>query len=246
VPSVASARGVSAKKVRIRSGVPPNVVPRLLASNTQTSARPTPCVVICGSPAPVTAEIEASVRCWPRCAVVMNARVPPVPANTMSRGSSPTISVRTTRGGICERSTTLTLSERWLTTHTSELVRAATATGSMPTGIENVWLSPPPFNTSNTSRRLSGMLVTSRYAPFGVSATGRTAPLSNSMKVGIGGAASAGNAARANKPTSRVARFMRDSFDRRINAAQGGPESGPDRATGRQRWLYPKTDMERE
>ena len=34
---------------------------------------------------------------WPRCAVVMNARFRPGPANTMSRGSSPTRSVRTTR-----------------------------------------------------------------------------------------------------------------------------------------------------
>ena len=31
--------------------------------------------------------------------LILNARLPPVPANTMSRGSSPTSSVRTTRGG---------------------------------------------------------------------------------------------------------------------------------------------------
>src|SRR5262245_10095979 len=39
VPSVASARGVSEKKVRMRTGVPPIVVPRLVASKTQTSVR---------------------------------------------------------------------------------------------------------------------------------------------------------------------------------------------------------------
>jgi len=47
----------------------------------------------------------------------MNARVPPT-ANTMSRGSSPTRIVRATRGSGPLRSTTLTLSERWFTTHT--------------------------------------------------------------------------------------------------------------------------------
>ena len=41
------------------------------------------------------------------------------PAKTMSRGSSPTSSVRTTRGGVAPTSTMLTLSERWFTTHTS-------------------------------------------------------------------------------------------------------------------------------
>ena len=37
---------------------------------------------------------------WPRCAVVMNARLRPGPANTMSRGSSPTSSVRDRRCGL--------------------------------------------------------------------------------------------------------------------------------------------------
>ena len=37
----------------------------------------------------------------------------------MSRGSSPTSSVRVTRGGVAATSTTLTLSDRWFTTHTS-------------------------------------------------------------------------------------------------------------------------------
>jgi len=45
--------------------------------------------------------------------VVMNARAPPGPAKTMSRGSSPTRSVRTTLGtpGV-ERSMTLMLSDK--------------------------------------------------------------------------------------------------------------------------------------
>ncbi len=83
----------------------------------------------------------------------MNARVPPVPANTMSRGSSPTSSVRVTRAGLADRSTMLTLSERWFTTHTSVFVRAATATGSKPTGIEASCVSEPSVGlTAKTSR----------------------------------------------------------------------------------------------
>src|SRR5262245_42063488 len=135
-PSVltASARGVSLNSVTMRSGTPPSALPGALASNTHTSARPTPGVVSCGSPAPGTAASDGAVRCCPRCAVVMNARPAPGPANTMSRGSSPTSSVRTTRGGSDATSTTLTLSDRWLTTQTSPDERAATATGSRPTG----------------------------------------------------------------------------------------------------------------
>ena len=56
----------------------------------------------------------------------------------MSRGSSPTSKVCLTRGWLPDRSTMLTLSERWFTTHTSVFVRAATATGSSPTG--TVWV----------------------------------------------------------------------------------------------------------
>jgi hypothetical protein len=41
----ASARGMSPKSVMIESGVPPIVVPGFVASNAQTSARPTPGVV---------------------------------------------------------------------------------------------------------------------------------------------------------------------------------------------------------
>ena len=133
----ASARGVSPKRVMIESGVPPGVEPGFVASNAQTSARPTPGLVSWGSPAPDTLAIDGSVRCCPRCAHVMKTRVPPS-ANTMSRGSSPTSRVRLTRGWLPDRSTMLTLSERWFTTHTSVFVRAATVTGSSPTG--TVWV----------------------------------------------------------------------------------------------------------
>src|ERR1017187_6640193 len=58
----------------IRTGVPPSVAPRLAGSNTHTSARGMPGVVICGSPAPGTPAIEGSLRCCPRWAVVIKAR----------------------------------------------------------------------------------------------------------------------------------------------------------------------------
>src|SRR5581483_7461654 len=44
----ASARGVSAKSFTTDSGTPPGVFPGFVASNTQTSARPTPAVVSWG------------------------------------------------------------------------------------------------------------------------------------------------------------------------------------------------------
>ena len=81
----------------------------------------------------------------------MNARSWLLPANTMSRGSSPTSSVATTRDSVASVgliSTTLTLSERWFTTHASvrpaRFVRAATATGSRPTGTSAASVMPPP------------------------------------------------------------------------------------------------------
>src|SRR4051812_26178627 len=116
------------------SGAPPDGAPRLLASNTQTSARPTPAVVSFGSEG-------ASGPGW---AGVRKARFFDGPAKTMSRGSSPTHSVRVTRGadGLLT-STTLTLSDRWFTTQTSSSERAATATGSSPTGAEPTLCSFP-------------------------------------------------------------------------------------------------------
>src|ERR1044071_1949721 len=162
-------------------GVPPSVLPRFAGLNTQTSARGTDGVVSCGSPAPGTPLIDASVRCWPRCAVVMNA-LPAVPANTMSRGSSPTSSVRVTCGTPLSV-TMLTLSDRWLTTQTSVLLRAATATGSRPTGtrLENV---RPLAETLKISSVPFGVLTANSLVPSGDSAIGRTWPLSNSRNDG--------------------------------------------------------------
>ena len=169
----ARARGVSPKSVTMRRGTPPNPVPSAFASNTQTSARPTPGVVSCGSPAPGTLASEGSVRCWPRWAVVMKARLPPGPAKTMSRGSSPTSSVRVTRGGSADTSTMLTLSDRLFTTQTSFADRAATATGSMPTGTEARCVRPEAV-TSKISRRSSGVSTTNSWLPSGERASGRT------------------------------------------------------------------------
>ena len=87
----------------------------------------------------------------------MKARSPEGPAKTTSFGSSPTSRVRATRG-VEETSTMLTLSERWLTTQISESVRAATATGSMPTATEPLWVRPPPA-TSKISSVPSGVLT---------------------------------------------------------------------------------------
>ena len=65
----------------------------------------------------------------------MTVRLLSGPAKTMSRGSSPTRSVRVTLGDSAPplRSTIETLSERWLTTQTVSSPATATATGSRPT-----------------------------------------------------------------------------------------------------------------
>src|SRR5262249_21261373 len=102
----ASARGVSPKNVTFVSGAPPRLVPRFVASNTQTSARPRPSVV---------RSVGGTPLFCPRCAVVMKARFPPIPAKTMSRGSSPTSRGRTTRGGFVPPATRPTLSQRRFT-----------------------------------------------------------------------------------------------------------------------------------
>jgi hypothetical protein len=125
----------------------------------------------------------------PRCAVVTKARLRVVPvsldlrAKTMSRGSSPTSKVRFTRGGDAATSTMLMLSERWFTTHTSPLSRAATATGSSPTCTEPV-RAIPPVPTVKISSRLSGVLTAKSRVPSGDCASGRTCPDSNSVKDG--------------------------------------------------------------
>ena len=167
----ASARGVSAKKVMMRCGRPPSAAPRLSGLNTQTSERPTLGVVSCASPAPGTPASDGSVRCWPRWAVVMKA-LAGEPAKTTSRGSSPTSRVRTTRG-VPLRLTTLTLSDRWLTTQTSVLLRAATATGSRPTGTR-VISCRLPLLIWKMSRVLFGVLTANSLVPSGDLASGRT------------------------------------------------------------------------
>ena len=63
-----------------------------------------------------------------------------------------------------------------------EATRAATATGSTPTGME-ARCSRPVDLTRNTSRRLSGVLAAKRNLPSGERASGRTCPLSNTVNL---------------------------------------------------------------
>jgi hypothetical protein len=114
---------------------------------------------------------------WPRCAVVINARSVSPPAKTISRGSSPTYSVRTTRGGLVVTSTILTLSERWLTTQTWPLLLTPTATGSRPTATDSTWFGTPLLRL-NISRWLSGVLTAYKIMPSADIANGLTWPLS--------------------------------------------------------------------
>ena len=94
-----------------------------------------------------------------------------VPAKTTSVGSSSVDRVaRTLR---LFRSTTLMLSDTWLTTHASRLVRARTETGSSPTTTENAGARDGP-PVRSTSSRLSGVLTASRSPPSGVASSGLT------------------------------------------------------------------------
>ena len=117
-----------------------------------------PSVVNCGSKPPFC----------PRCAAVMKARDLAGPANTMSRGSSPTSSVRFTVGGLAATSTMLTRSESRFTTHTSPFDRAATATGSRPTGTEPV-CTGEPLTSARTARAAGD--VSLRFGDGAVDAT---------------------------------------------------------------------------
>ena len=74
----------------------------------------------------------------------------------------------------------LTLSERWLTTQTSSSSRAATATGSTPTGTDPLWWRPPP-STRKISSLPAGVLTAKSRLPSGDSASGRTCPASKSV-----------------------------------------------------------------
>ena len=93
------------------------------------------------------------------------------PANTTSAGSSPTAIVRTTR--MVARSTTLTESETWLTTHASPLERARTDTGSTPTATEPRRTGRPAMML-NTSSCPSAVLAASSVWPSGVMSSGCT------------------------------------------------------------------------
>src|SRR5262245_52728161 len=101
----------------------------------------------------------------------------------MSRGSSPTNSVLVMRGtwpGVT--STTLTLSETRLTTQTSLLLRAATATGSRPTVTDDSGVRPCAVRRK-ISRRESGTFVTNSRVPSGDKASGRVGIVSKLMIV---------------------------------------------------------------
>ena len=111
----------------------------------------------------------------------MKAR-PLCPAKTISRGSSPTSKVRTT-WGVPTSETMLMLSDMWLTTQTSVLLRAATATGSRPTGTWAVCVSEPTPIWYASSVPF-GVLTANSVLPSGDLANGRTCPLSNVMKFG--------------------------------------------------------------
>src|SRR5580765_1332735 len=101
------------------------------------------------------------------------------PANTISRGSSPTNSVRVTCG-VSDKWTMLTLSKRWLTTHISLSFRAATATGSIPTETRACSTSPRGVILKTSSVPL-GVFTANNLVRSGDMAKGRTCPLSNSM-----------------------------------------------------------------
>ncbi len=68
----------------------------------------------------------------------------------------------------------LMVSERWLTTQACVSLRAATVTGSRPTGIDAWCWIPPSSDTANTSRRASGVFTTRSVPPEGVRAIGWT------------------------------------------------------------------------
>ena len=67
--------------------------------------------------------------------------------------------------------TTLTLSERWFTTQTSSLLRAATATGSRPTGMRAARLRLPVAPMLKTSSVWFGVLTAKRNLPLAMAAS---------------------------------------------------------------------------
>src|SRR5215213_2163506 len=128
----------------------------LAASKTTTCPRPSVLVLkFVKSDAPPDTHTKAFAR--------------PGPAKITSVGSSPTSMVRTTLP--VARSTMLTESESQLTTQASRSLRAATLTGSKPTGISAVSTGPPGVSWK-TESEAAGVLTASRRVPSGVSASG--------------------------------------------------------------------------
>src|SRR5690606_11040274 len=79
--------------------------------------------------------------------------------------------------------TMLTLSDRWLTTHTSLSLRTATATGSRPTVTRPANCRPLEV-TLKISSVLLGVLTAYSLVPSADMAIGRTCPLSNAKNSG--------------------------------------------------------------
>ena len=130
------------------------------ASKTQTSARPTPAVSeLRVTRAASRRRSTESVRCCPRCAVVMNARLPPGRRTRCRAARRRRAGCASTRGGVDAMSTMLTRCRRGGSRpRPRPSLRAATATGSRPTGTEPVCVSRPA-PTVNDSSRLSGVLT---------------------------------------------------------------------------------------
>src|SRR5438552_613916 len=119
----------------------------------------------------------------------------------LGAGRPPGITLPSERGqGAAEVPTRLTRCERWSTTQTPPFERAATATGSRPTGTEPACVSPPA-DTAKISSRSSGVLTANSRLPSGESASGRTWPLSKvTNEAPSGGAAARSSASRAGRP----------------------------------------------
>jgi hypothetical protein len=130
------------------------------------------------------------------------AFAPPVPAKRTSVGSSPTSIVRVTLPVV--RSTMLTESESQLTTHASRSLRAATLTGSIPTGISAVRTGEPETSWKTESVAL-GELTARRRVPSGVMASGCTCGPSKLRKVFAGVCAEAVRVTRAGAASQSAA-----------------------------------------
>src|SRR5262245_2651362 len=91
-----------------------------------------------------------------------------------------------------DTSTTLTVSDRWLATHTSLLDgRTATLTGSSPTGTSPEKLSEPSPATSKIAKRDSTVLMAYSLSPAADSCSGWVRAVSKFRKSTSGGIATA-------------------------------------------------------